>query len=115
MLRCDGQPLLVQSDARGRADKISVNAKRSEDGKSLVVQVVNWDDAPRRALIQVEGFSPSRPLAKVSQLSGAFDAANTAEAPDRVKPEQSDWRHEWNKGAATYTFAPRSFTVIRFE
>ena len=64
---------------------------------------------------QVEGFAPSKPVATVDQLSGPLDAANTAEHPGRIKPERSAWRHEWDKGTASFTFAPRSLTVIRFE
>ena len=115
MTRRDAQPLLVASEIRGPVGTLSANAKRGEDGKTLVVQVVNWGDQPRAVGIEVEGFTPSSATATVEQLAGPLDASNTAEAPERIKPTRSEWRHAMEKGRAAYTFPPRSFTVLRLE
>jgi Alpha-L-arabinofuranosidase C-terminal domain len=115
MTRRDAQPLLVASEVRGPAGKLSANAKRGDDGKTLIVQVVNWGDDPRAVRIEVAGFSPSSPSAKVEQLAGPLDASNTADQPERIKPDQSEWRHGMENGRASYTFPPRSFTVLRLE
>ena len=52
--------------------------------------------------------------AAVEELAGPPDAANTAGEPDRIPPERSEWWHQ-KDGAASYTFPPHSFTIIRFE
>jgi hypothetical protein len=109
------QPLLVFSETTGRADKLSINAKRSEDGKTLVLQAVNWDDSPRPTRIEIEGFTASKPSATVESLSGPLEAGNTASEPDRIKPVRSEWKHEMAAGKATYSFPPRSITTIRLE
>jgi hypothetical protein len=110
------QPLLVHAEARGRAEKLSVNAKRAEDGKALVLQVVNWGDEPRPARILVEGFSPSRPSATVEQLAGPLEGTNTADEPERIRPRRSEWMHELGGGGkSTYSFPPRSITILRLE
>ncbi len=70
MTRRHYQPLLVESEVRGDAGGLSVNAKRSEDGRTLVVQVVNRGAEPRPARIEVEGFSPSRPSATARSWPG---------------------------------------------
>jgi hypothetical protein len=115
MMRRHYQPLLVESEVRGPAEKLSVNAKRSEDGKTLVVQAVNWDAAPRPVRIEVEGFSPGRPAAQVEQLAGPPDAVNTADAPERITPKQFEWRHGLKEGAGRLTLPPHSFTILRLE
>lgn len=115
MARRDAQPMLVASEVQGAAAGLSLNAKRGEDGKTLALQVVNWDAKPRPTLIRIAGFSPSQPEAAVEQLAGPPDAVNTAEQPDRIKPERSRWRHEMNRGESRYTFPPHSFTVVLFE
>ena len=115
MTRQDARPLLVASEVRGPVGTLSANAKRSEDGKSLVVQVVNWGNEPRPVRIEIDGFVPSSPAAIVEQLAGPLDLANTANEPDRIKPTRSEWPHAMEKGRTSYTFPPRSFTSLRFE
>ncbi len=115
MIQRNQQPLLVQSAIQGDAEKLSVNAKRSEDGKTLVLQVVNWDTKARPVRLQIKGLNPGDPSATVEELVGPPDAVNTADAPDRIKPTRSQWRHAMTSGSASYTFPPYSFTVIRFQ
>jgi hypothetical protein len=115
MARAHFQPLLVQSQAVGQAEKLSVNAKRSEDGKTLVLQVVNWDDQPRATRLKIGGFTPTNPLAIVEALAGQPEAANTARETDRIVPKRSLWRHEIKDAQATYSFAPHSITFIHLD
>ena len=116
MTRRHFQPLLVHSEVRGQVEKLSVNAKRAEDGKTLVLQVVNWDDEPRLSRIEVKGISPSKPMATVEQLAGPLESANTSTEPSRISPERSGWMHEMRDGGKSfYTFAPYSITIIRLE
>ena len=115
MTRRHFQPLLVRGEIRGRAEKLSVNAKRAEDGKTLVLQVVNWGDEPRPSRIEVEGFSPSRPLGDGrTSRRPARGRQHDGRVPDG-SPERSDWMHQIGGGKSSYTFPPRSITIIRLE
>ena len=92
-----------------------MTATRSEDGKSVILRVVNVDENPRAGRIRIEGFPPTKPLAVAEELVAPLQAANTAASPERVKPVRVLWRHEMKDGEATYQFAPHSFIVLRFE
>ncbi len=109
------QPLLVRSEVAGEAGPLSVNAKRSEDGKILVLQVVNPGEEARPGRIEVEGFAPAKPSGTVEQLSGPLDLANTAAEPSRIVPRVGPWEHGMKGGRAAYTFPPRSITYLRLE
>jgi len=115
MTRRHEQPLLVRSELEGSAAKLSINAKRSLDGRTLVLQVVNWDDAPRPTRIELLGFTPSNPIATIEQMAAPLEATNTAAEPTRVAPTLSDWRPAWEAGRSSYTFPPRSITMIQVE
>jgi hypothetical protein len=115
MARRHLQPLLVESKIRGQADKLAVNVKRSEDGKTLVLQVVNTDDQPRTTRFEIAGFQPSRPTASVEQMTGPLGAVNTADESDRIIPKRSEWRHEIQAGRANYSFPPRSITFLKLD
>ena len=49
-----------------------------------------------------------------SRAAGA-DAVNTADAPRRIVPCETQWRHALTGGSGELTFAPHSFTVVRLE
>ena len=110
------QPLLVASEVRGRAETLSVNAKRSEDGKTLVLQVVNWGDEPRPTRIEVEGFTPSRP---VGDGRGTGRPARRRQHRRRARPDQApavpSGRTGWQAAGELLPFPPRSITIIRLE
>lgn len=99
-------PLLVKSETTGGLD---VTATRSEDGKTLVLHVVNAGDTPITSPLQLQGFKTVN-TAQVEQLAAPLNSVNTPEKPEQVKTE----RNVWNV-APTYTFAPHSYTILRFE
>lgn len=106
----------IQSEGEKNAgEKLKVTAARSENGKTLVLRVVNSGDAPITAGLSLAGFIPSKPTASVEELAGPMNAVNTAAEPRRIIPKTREWRHELGKGASTYTFPPGSFTVLTFE
>jgi hypothetical protein len=94
---------------------LDVVARRSEDGKTLALQVVNATDQAAAADIHLNGFTPQKPAAKVTELSGPMNAVNTADQPNAVTPKSIDWQFKLSAGAASYTFPPRSLTIIRLE
>jgi alpha-L-arabinofuranosidase len=115
MLSSNHMPLLVQSDVSGAQGQFDVNAKRSIDGKTLVLEVVNPSQMPIRATIRISGFAPSKPEARVTELAGPLDAANTAGSVGTIVPRVSQWKHGMIDGDAEYIYAPYSVTVLRLE
>jgi hypothetical protein len=107
------QPLSIRVESSTQA--LDVVAKRSEDGKTLVIQVVNPGAAPQIADFDLRNFTPSQPTAHVEELAGPLDAANTATRMDRLVPKQSSWEHGTGNGAPRRVFPPHSFTVITFR
>ncbi len=114
MISRNYQPLLVQSEVQSPAGRLAVTAQRSDSGKTLVLEVVNVGEQPLKTALRLEGFRPSKPTAAVEELSGPLDAVNTADAPKRIVPKRTEWRHARN-GGGQLTFAPHSFTVVRLE
>lgn len=111
-------PLLVNatinSMRRERIQDLDAVALRSEDGRNLVLQVVNSGAQPLTAALNISGFKLRRNPARVETLTAALDARNTAAAAELVKPIQTKWRHELPAGSAVYTFPAHSFTMLRF-
>ena len=79
------------------------------------MQVVNTDKAALPAHIRLDGFVPSKAMAHTAVLTGDWDAINTPEQPERIRPNESDWRHEFMGGDVSRTFPAYSFTVLQFR
>ena len=90
-----------------------MSASKSEDGKTLVLQIVNVGDKAVTLPLEIIGFVPTKSPAKVVILEGALDEHNTANAPEKIKPVVSDWKHGLTNGGATVIFPAYSFSVIR--
>ncbi len=114
MISRNQQPVVVDAKADGDSGDLDVTATRSADGTTLVVQVANVGGQPRPCRIRVEGFTPSKPTARVEELTGPLDAVNTTREPARIATRQAEWRLDAKDGGG-YTFPPYSFTVLRFE
>ena len=108
------QPRFVPTTVSG-SNQLQASATRSEDGKTLVVQAVNLSEKAVVAQLSLEGYRPTKPMARVETLTAPLDAVNSASQPRSVTPKRSEWRHALSDGAASYTFGPFSFTVLRFE
>jgi hypothetical protein len=115
MLARNYLPQLVQCQVTGADGRLDVNAKRSDDGRTLVLQVVNPGDTALAAQIQMGGFVPRKAVAQVTELAGALDAVNTAGKTDAIVPQQTQWRHKLEQGITSRSFPPHSFTILRFE
>jgi hypothetical protein len=106
------QPMVVKCTVQGKLD---ATAKHSEDGATLVLQVVNVGDAAITATFDIAGFTPGKAAAQVTQLEGPLDGVNTAATPNAIVPRQSEWKHGLMNGRTSYTFPARSFTIIRWQ
>jgi hypothetical protein len=115
MLSRNYLPQVVQCQVTGVSTALDVNAKRSTDGKTLLLQVVNPGEKAAEAQIQLTGFAPRKAVAQVTELSGALNDRNTAVNPDTCVPKHTPWSHGIKEGTTTRTFPPHSFTLVRFE
>ena len=109
------QPLCVSARVDGPESPLDVTATRSEDGGTLVLQVLNASGDPVPARIFIAGFTPAEPTAEAVQLVGRPDETNTAEAPARIVPETKPDALRLRDGNANYTFPGGSFTILRFR
>lgn len=105
-------PLRVESTVAGDLD---VTATRSEDGKTLVLHVVNVGAEALPTTVRLSDFAPDEVPAGVEQLSAPPSAVNAPEAPLQVQPRRSLWKYALVKGAIRYTFPAHSFTILRFN
>ncbi len=108
-------PMRIASEVTGQPNVLSVVATRSNAGKTVVLQVVNPGSEPVTARIRLQGGSSRQPGAQVTELTGPLDAVNTANRPDAVMPQRSVWKPEPGADSPSFTFAPHSFTVMRFN
>jgi alpha-L-arabinofuranosidase len=115
MLSHNYLPQWVKCDVTGADGGLDAVATRSDDGKTLVLQVVNVMNQEVTAQIHLAGFGPDKSVAQAMELSGTFEAVNTAANSDQIVPKQSQWQHGLKLGQTTRVFPPHSFTVLRFE
>jgi hypothetical protein len=115
MISRNYQPLLVKSEVKSPGDVLDVSVKRSEDNKTMVLQVVNAGEQPTTAAINLAGFTPRLAVAKVETLAGPLDAKNIPGQPEIIRPSLIEWEHGLKDGVTTYTFSANSFTVIKFN
>lgn len=94
---------------------LDVSAKRSEDGRTVVLQVVNAGPEPVTAELVLADFKPRRGSVSVEGLAGPLDAVNTATQPNRWVPQRYGWRPTPAAGNAHITFPAQSFTILRFD
>jgi Alpha-L-arabinofuranosidase C-terminal domain/Domain of Unknown Function (DUF1080) len=106
-------PRIVQADVLSPGNALDVTAKTDEKGTVLQFQVVNLDAKPVTTSVRLTGFMPTKADCSVIELTGGLGDVNTPADPKKVFPKERDWRHGFRDGAADYTFAPYSFTIIR--
>jgi alpha-L-arabinofuranosidase len=116
MLRQAYQPTVIDAAVQPVVKDLDVTATRSEDGKEIVLRVVNIGAEPQSASIALDGLERRQEVATIERLAADADAANTAEAPERVVPKKLEWRHKTTDGrSAALEFPPHSLTVVRFR
>jgi hypothetical protein len=115
MLSTHYVPLQVPCTVVDAKKQLDVHAKMSADHKTLVLQVVNPGESAVKTQIQLDGFVAHDSAAKVTELCGALDSANTAARPDTIIPKQSWYHYSGHEGNMDRTFAPYSFTIIKFS
>ena len=108
-------PLCARTETTSPGNALDATASLSDDGKTLTLQVVNIGKVALTTRLELMNFQPRKATAHATVLAGEWEAINTPEQPNHVRPSETDWRHEFLDGATTRTFLPYSFTVLRFE
>lgn len=109
------QPQQVWASVVDTNNDLDASAQCSQDGKTLVLKVINLNSSSKPVAIHLAGFSLANPIATVNVLSAALDAANTAQNPFTVKSVQTDWQYQSTNNVVSYTFAPNSVTTLLFQ
>jgi len=94
-------PIRVKETVEGDLD---VTATRSENGKILVLHVVNTEKTARNASLLLKHFDNRKPQVQVWTLSGQLVA---------LVPRRSTLNMPVTSGC-TYVFPPDSYTILRF-
>ena len=104
-------PLRVQDSTEG---KLNVTATLSENGKVLVLHVVNTDRVLQQTSLVIKDFTAPKQLVQVFTLSGGLNAENTPGKPDAIATRKSVVKLSElvNNG---YRFEPFSYTILRLE
>lgn len=108
-------PICVKTECESPKNALDITARKSEDSNVLTLQVVNLEAIEVETSIEIDGFEPQNPYARIVELTGELEATNTLKEPQKVAPKEKDWQHGIRNGIAIYTFPPHSFTIIRFE
>ncbi|MBN1359733.1 MAG: DUF1080 domain-containing protein [Sedimentisphaerales bacterium] len=117
MMSAHYQPLCLETTVECHDRCLDATATRSEDGRTLVLSVVNVDAEPVEARIQLAGFFPRTDTAKVVTLIGQLGDINTPREPRRIVPteEVCSMKRDASGQEIVYTFKGNSFTILRFE
>lgn len=107
------EPLRVQCNTESPNNDLDVTATRSEDGKMLVLKIVNLGATAHRASITLGRFPRPQPTARTWTLIGDLTAVNTPTDPKRIVPvEGSDIA---NNGRFEVDVNAYSYTVIQVK
>ena len=110
-------PLCLEATVRCPDQCLDVTAKRSQDGRTLSLSVVNMASYPVETRIQFADYCPQKDTAKVATLTGRLDEINGPEEPRRIVPTQVLWPlvTDGIGKDVIYTFPANSFTILKFE
>jgi len=108
-------PFYVKTECESPNNALYAAAKRSEDCKTVSLEVVNLEDIDIETQITINGFTPQKIYARVIELKGEPEAINTPDQPKKIIPKEKKWHYKTEKEVIKYIFPKHSFTVIRFE
>ncbi len=117
MISAHYQPLCLKTEVECPDRGLDVTATRSEDGRTVVLSVVNVTANPMDARIQFADYSPRKDTARVVTLTGAPEEINTPAQPQRIVPTEKLWSvtKDADGKDVLYTFPAHSFTLLTFE
>jgi len=96
----------------GTVAGLDITATRSENGDTLMINVVNINGSPIKTVLSVLGFSGASGVVKTYTLSGALNAENTLADPEKIKTVESSL--QGNVDSISYSFPACSYTILRY-
>lgn len=114
MISRHAAPMVLECEYSSSGSHINALARKSEDGKSLVLQVVNFDRAPVTARLKLDGFE----LADVAPVTAETLSAqllpdqNTPDKPRAIVPVIERRTLATASSASAWTFPGYSFTLL---
>lgn len=108
-------PRCIATECQSPNDALDVTSRISDDGKVLVLQVVNSENRPISSRLNITGYELAGKVVKISQIAGHLDERNLETDPDRIVPTDRVWHPEFNTTETTYVFPPQSFSILRIE
>ncbi len=110
------QPLCIRADAAGDGEAddaaLDITATRSENGRTVVLKIVNLQAQPQPISIDL-GTLVGLPSVRINTLSGPLEGANSPQEPRQIAPvEQEQTR---GAGAFEHVLPGHSFTVLQFS
>jgi hypothetical protein len=109
------QPLEVRSSVSASDNDLDVSSQLSQDGKTLVLKVVNPGENIAPALIRLHNYTPTHRMADAEELSGSLDEVNTATMTRHIQPVHKRWQPLFLNHETKYDFQPYSVTVLEFK
>ena len=113
-VKCYLDGALIQSVKQPPISTLFAVASRTNDGKSLILKVVNANTRPMETSIALNGVNKIAPTATASVLtSGSVADENTFERPNNIVPRSASVAVKSN--GFTHTFPANSVTVVRLQ
>jgi alpha-L-arabinofuranosidase len=109
------QPNLLATTVSGPAADLDICATLSEDRSRLVIQIVSSSEQEVALDLDIRAFTPRRTDAILEVLAGPLTAANSADNPTRIQPEQSTWPHQLKQGQTLLRLRPHSLSIVTIE
>jgi alpha-L-arabinofuranosidase len=106
-------PNRVDSSVKDSNNTLDVTATKSEDGRTLILRVVNVSSKPHHASVRVDGLTGINKAANVWTLGGALTDRNLPTQPEKVRSMKSQFLGAGNE--FEYEFAPYSYTILRLR
>jgi alpha-L-arabinofuranosidase len=105
-------PVAIKSDFISKNDTLDISARKSADGRTITVQVVNRKPVAVTAQVILDKLQVHNLV--ITQLRGnSLDDWNTVDEPYRIMPLKRTAAAKGN--TCNYSFAPYSFTILKFE
>ncbi|HEY3342310.1 MAG TPA: alpha-L-arabinofuranosidase C-terminal domain-containing protein, partial [Anaerolineae bacterium] len=104
------QPLCVAAALTQESDTLDVTATRSEDGRTMVLKVVNL--GADEVGVSFSGLPGRAGRVRLTRLTGELTAENTPGEPRKISPEVSETT--WESAAFMCTVPGYSFTALQF-
>ncbi|HPO12895.1 MAG TPA: alpha-L-arabinofuranosidase C-terminal domain-containing protein [Candidatus Hydrogenedentes bacterium] len=109
------QPKQIRTSCESPDNTLIVNAKRSEDGKILLLQAVNTCEQPLSASIILHDHSLANTSLEITEYTAPLEALNTPEAPQSFLPKTRTLEPPQKENELIHTFPGYSFTLVQCQ